>query len=125
VRFGKERMIIAGMVILVSCAIVNLLGITVMNFWVGLVLLGLGWNFAFVAATAMVTECHRPSERAKVQGFNDFIIFAVTTCGSLLAGYLLATVGWSTINWLLIPVTAVGIIAVVWLTMAPRPAPAA
>jgi MFS family permease len=114
-RFGKERMIIAGMVILIGCAVSNLSGLTVMNFWVGLFLLGIGWNFAFVAATAMVTECHRPSERAKVQGFNDFTIFAVTTCGSLLAGYLLATVGWATINWLLAPVTMVAMAAVVWL----------
>lgn len=114
-RFGKERMIIAGMVLLIGCAIVNLNGLSVMNFWVGLFLLGLGWNFAFVAATAMVTECHRPSERARVQGFNDFTIFGITTCGSLMAGVLLATVGWNTINWLLFPVTFAGIAAVVWL----------
>ncbi|MGL4240140.1 MAG: MFS transporter [Beijerinckiaceae bacterium] len=116
-RFGKERMIIAGMAILIGCAIVNLMGLHVMNFWIGLALLGVGWNFAFIAATAMVTECHRPSERAKVQGFNDFTIFAVTTCGSLLAGFLLATVGWATINWLLMPVTLIGMAAVAWLML--------
>jgi MFS family permease len=114
-RFGKERMIIAGLVILIGCAAANLHGLTVMNFWIGLFLLGLGWNFAFVAATAMVTDCHRPSERARVQGFNDFTIFGVTTCGSLMAGFLLATVGWATINWLLVPVTLLGVAAVVWL----------
>jgi MFS family permease len=125
-RFGKERMIIAGLVILIGCAATNLHGLAVMNFWIGLTLLGVGWNFAFIAATAMVTECHRPSERARVQGFNDFTIFSVTTCGSLLAGYLLATVGWATINWLLIPVTLAGVAAVVWLIMsgAPRTQPA-
>jgi MFS family permease len=114
-RFGKERMIIAGLTILIGCAAANLHGLTVLNFWIGLFLLGIGWNFAFVAATAMVTECHRPSERARVQGFNDFTIFSVTTCGSLLAGLLLATVGWATINWLLIPVTLFGIAVVLWL----------
>jgi MFS family permease len=114
-RFGKERMIIAGLIILIGCAAANLQGLSVMNFWIGLALLGLGWNFAFVAATAMVTECHRPSERARVQGFNDFTIFGVTTCGSLMAGFLLATVGWATINWLLVPVTLAGVAAVIWL----------
>jgi MFS family permease len=114
-RYGKERMIIAGLVILIGCAAANLHGLTVMNFWIGLALLGLGWNFAFVAATAMVTECHRPSERARVQGFNDFTIFGVTTCGSLMAGFLLATAGWATINWLLVPVTLAGVAAVLWL----------
>jgi predicted MFS family arabinose efflux permease len=119
-RFGKERMIFAGMLILIACAGVNLSGITVMNFWAGLFLLGIGWNFAFVAATSMVTECHRPSERAKVQGLNDFTIFFVTTCGSLLSGLLLATVGWATINWLLIPVSGIAMVAVVWLKLSAR-----
>jgi MFS family permease len=120
-RFGKERMIVAGMVILIGCAVTNLLGLSVMNFWVALALLGVGWNFAFVAATAMVTECHRPSERARVQGFNDFVIFSVTTCGSLLAGLLLATVGWATINWLLMPITLIAMAAVIWLKLSPPP----
>jgi predicted MFS family arabinose efflux permease len=115
-RFGKERMIIAGMGILIVCAGVHLAGITVMNFWIGLVLLGLGWNFAFVAATAMVTECHRPSERAKVQGFNDFTIFGVTTCGSLLAGYVLATIGWNSVNLVLVPISLIGILAIAVLS---------
>lgn len=114
-RFGKERMIITGMMILIGCAAANLHGLAVMNFWIGLTLLGIGWNFAFVAATAMVTECHRPSERARVQGFNDFTIFSVTTCGSLMAGLLLATLGWNTINWILIPVTLAAVAAVLWL----------
>ncbi len=124
-RFGKERMVIAGLAILIGCAVSNLLGLSVMNFWIGLTLLGVGWNFAFVAATAMVTDCHTPGERARVQGFNDFTIFSVTTCGSLLAGYLLATVGWATINWLLMPITAVGIALVLWLmaTEGPRAKP--
>ena len=102
-RFGKERMVIAGMLILISCGLVNLMGLTVAHFWMALVLLGIGWNFAYIGATAMVTDCHRPSERAKVQGLNDFIIFGTTTVGSLLAGYLLARVGWNTINVSLIP----------------------
>ncbi len=59
-RFGKERMVIAGMVILISCGVVNLMGITVAHFWIALILLGLGWNFAFIGATSMVTDCHSP-----------------------------------------------------------------
>ncbi len=123
-RFGKERMIIAGMLILIGCSAANLHGLSVMNFWIGLALLGIGWNFAFIAATAMVTECHRPSERSRVQGFNDFTIFGVTTCGSLLAGYLLATVGWATINWLLIPTTLAAAAAALWLLLTSPAKPA-
>lgn len=103
-RYGKERMVIVGLAILVACGAVNLMGLTVAHFWIALILLGVGWNFAFIGATAMVTDCHSPAERARVQGFNDFVIFGVTTIGSLLAGLLLATTGWGFINGLLIPV---------------------
>ncbi len=54
---------------------VGIAGITVAHFWTALVLLGVGWNFAFIGATTMVTQCHRPEERNKVQAFNDFLIF--------------------------------------------------
>ncbi|MGL4637790.1 MAG: MFS transporter [Beijerinckiaceae bacterium] len=119
-RFGKERMVIAGLVILITCGIVNLMGITVMHFWVALVLLGVGWNFAYIGATAMITDCHTPAERAKVQGFNDFTIFGITTIGSLLAGYLLAKVGWSVINWALMPIAMLCIASVVALMLSQK-----
>jgi MFS family permease len=120
-------MVITGMLILIGCGAVSLTGITVMHFWVALVLLGIGWNFAYIGATAMVTDCHTPSERAKVQGLNDFTIFGVTTVGSLLAGYLLATVGWATINGVLMPIALLCVAAMIGLIMTSRPsaAPAA
>jgi MFS family permease len=123
-RFGKERMVMAGMAILISCGIVNLMGISVVHFWISLVLLGVGWNFAYIGATAMVTDCHTPPERAKVQGFNDFTIFGVTTAGSLLAGVMLARVGWSTINGALMPVAMLCIVAMGLLLLAERRSPA-
>jgi MFS family permease len=114
-RFGKEAMVIVGLAILIGCGTVNLMGITVAHFWIALILLGVGWNFAFIGATAMVTDCHSPQERARVQGFNDFVIFGVTTMGSLLAGLLLATTGWAFINGLLMPVAVLAMGAVVLL----------
>ena len=56
-------------------AIISIAGISLWHFWIGLCLLGVGWNFAFVGATTMVTQCHRPEERNKVQSFNDFLVF--------------------------------------------------
>jgi MFS family permease len=72
----------------------------------------------------MVTDCHTPPERAKVQGFNDFTIFGVTTAGSLLAGVMLARVGWSTINGALMPVAMLCIVAMGLLLLAERRSPA-
>ena len=112
-RFGKEGVAAAGLLILGVCGIVHLMGTTVAHFWIGLVLLGVGWNFAFVSATAIVTDCHTPAERAKVQGFNDCVIFGTTTCGSLLAGQVLASFGWGVINAAIIPAVLVCVVLVV------------
>ena len=114
-RFGKEVMVVIGLAILVACAAIHLSGITVMHFWVGLVLLGLGWNFAFIAATAIVTDCHAPAERNAVQGLNDTLIFATTAVGSFLSGFLLDRYGWDSINLLILPVAAFSSIAVLGL----------
>ena len=70
-------------------------GITVAHFWIGLVLLGVGWNFAFIGATTMVTECHRPNERNSVQAFNDFLVFGSMAIGSFSSGSSCAILGWA------------------------------
>ena len=70
-------------------------GITVAHFWTALILLGVGWNFGFIGATTMVTDCHRPEERNKVQAFNDFLIFGSMAIGSFASGSMLAHFGWA------------------------------
>ena len=74
-RFGVERITGIGLGLIALTAVVGIAGISVAHFWTGLVLLGVGWNLAFIGATTMVTQCHRPDERNKVQAFNDFLIF--------------------------------------------------
>ena len=74
-RFGVIRITAIGLGLLVLTGIVGITGLSVAHFWTALVLLGLGWNLAFIGATTLVTECHRPEERTKVQSFNDFLIF--------------------------------------------------
>ena len=74
-RFGAERVMAAGLLLLVACALVALAGTAVGHFWLALILLGVGWNFGFIGATALVTETYRPEEKEKVQALNDFLIF--------------------------------------------------
>ena len=106
-RFGKERVSAAGLVLIALSGIVALAGPGLLSFWFSLALLGIGLNFSFIGATAMVTECHTSGERAKAQGFNDFMVFGVTAVVSFLAGSVLHSWGWETINWLLFPAVAV------------------
>ena len=64
-----------------------------------LTLLGVGWNFGFIGASAMIVETHRPQERNKVQSFNDFLVFGVMALGSFSSGKLLTSFGWDVVNW--------------------------
>ena len=75
--FGKERIVAFGLVLLLGCAAVALSGIALWQFWTSLILLGLGWNFGFIGATAMVAETYSDAEKGKVQGFHDFVLFGV------------------------------------------------
>jgi predicted MFS family arabinose efflux permease len=103
VRFGIERVIAAGFALLIASAIIGLTGISLWHFWVGLVLLGVGWNFGFIGATALVTQCHRPNERNRVQAFNDFLVFGSMAIGSFASGQLLHAAGWSAVNEVVFP----------------------
>ncbi len=121
-RFGKGRVVLVGLALLALAGIVNLAGITLVHFWSSLILLGIGWSFAFVGATAMVTDFHTPAERSTVQGFTDFTIFGATTVASFMAGYLYSTFGWASVNWTLLPITACAIIAIFATGQARAPA---
>lgn len=99
-RFGAAKVVAAGLILTGASSAVGLLGIDVAHFWATLILLGLGWNFGFVGASAMVLECHRPEEKARVQSFNDFAVFGTMAVGSFLSGGLLSSFGWNTVLWL-------------------------
>jgi len=114
-RFGKERVIGAGLIMMLACGIVALSGLAIVNFWVALVLLGAGWNFGFVGATAMITDCHRPLERNKVQAVNDLIVFTTVALGSLSSGYLLNSFGWNAVAMTVFPCSVACLGLLVWL----------
>lgn len=109
-RFGKERVTAIGLILLAASGVVALGGLELSNFWFSLALLGIGWNFSFIGATAMVTDCHSPAERAKAQGANDFMVFGTTALVSFLAGSILHSSGWAAINWLIFPVIVAGLV---------------
>lgn len=106
VQFGAKKIVMAGLGLTAFSIAVGLLGVDVGHFWLTLILLGVGWNFGFVGASTLVLECHHPDEKAKVQSFNDFVLFGFVALGSLLSGGLLTTYGWNTVLWLaLVPLT--------------------
>jgi MFS family permease len=122
-RFGVERITGIGLGLIALTAVVGLAGITVAHFWSALVLLGVGWNLAFIGATTMVTQCHRPHERNKVQAFNDFLIFGSMAVASFSSGQLLEYLGWQAINEVIFPTVLVAGAMLVWLALRKRAQP--
>ena len=85
-----------------------------MHFWATLIVLGVGWNFGFVGASALVLETHRPQERNKVQAFNDFLVFGMMAVGSFASGQLLANYGWSAVNMVVFPPVLLALAVLIW-----------
>ena len=123
-RFGKIAITALGLVLIAASGLLALAGLELLHFWGSLILLGVGWNFGFIGATAMVTDTYTPAERAKVQALNDFLVFGTVAVASFGSGRLLNTSGWETINTLMLPLIAVVLVMLGWLTLHRRRATA-
>ena len=97
-RFGARLIVAVGLLLIVAAAVMAMSELDRTHFMTGLVLLGLGWNFGFVGASNMVLETHTPSERNRVQAFNDFLIFGTMAVGSFSSGQILNLYGWGAVN---------------------------
>jgi len=119
-RFGAPIVVAAGLLLEAIAATIGLTGITAMHFWSTLIVLGVGWNFGFVGASALVLETHRPQERNKVQAFNDFLVFGMMAIGSFSSGQLLANFGWSAVNMVVYPPVLVGLTVLAFASLTRR-----
>jgi hypothetical protein len=114
-RLGVLTVIAAGGLIELAGAAVNLLGMELANFAIANALIGLGWNFAFVGGSTLLTTTYAPIERAKVQASHDFAVYAATATSAALSGVLQAKAGWTVINLAAVPLLAVVVGASLWL----------
>ena len=105
-RFGERAMMIWGTVLLAASAAVSLIGHGVPHYWIGLVLLGAGWNFLFTAGTALLATHYTGAERHRAQGINDFVVFSSQACVSFLAGLAVLKLGWQWTNISVLPLLA-------------------
>src|SRR3954462_744331 len=119
-RFGAPKVVAAGLLLEAGAATIGLSGITALHFWATLIVLGIGWNFGFVGASALVLETHRPQERNKVQAFNDFLVFGMMAVGSFSSGQLLANYGWSAVNLVVFPPVLLGLAVLLVASLAKR-----
>ncbi|WP_119458322.1 MFS transporter [Rhodospirillaceae bacterium SYSU D60014] len=114
-RFGVMNIMLTGVALLAGCVMVNLSGTDVLQFWVALVLLGLGWNFLYIGSTTLLTESYQPAERAKVQALNDFLVFGSVAASSFSSGALQNQFGWEAVNYAIIAPATLVFLAILWL----------
>lgn len=115
-RFGLNRIIVIGVVMMLACVAINWTGHSVLHYWTSLLLLGIGWNFMFIGGTTMLTLCYREEEKAKSQAFNDFVVFGTVTMTALGSAAMLATLGWEWLNLLVVPFLVAVLLGLAWLS---------
>lgn len=111
-RFGVGRVMITGALLAAGCVAANLSGVGLGNFWFGLVLLGVGWNFLYVGGSTLLTSTYRPEEKAKTQAANDFLVFGMVSLSSFSSGALLSHFGWMTVNLAVVPLLVLVLVVV-------------
>jgi predicted MFS family arabinose efflux permease len=122
-RFGKEKVMLAGCALMLATVAVAHAGLSYWHFWIALFALGIGWNFMFTGATALLTSTYRPAEKARVQGINDLAVFLTMITSSAASGALLSATGWTDLNLYSLPAIALATAALLWLQLR-RPAAA-
>lgn len=116
-RFGVLQVMGAGIALLLGHVLMTLSGTSFYSFAGALILLGLGWNFLYVAGTNLLTRTYSTAEKAKAQAANDLIVYAVGLAVSLCAGILQQVWGWQTMNLFLLPWLGLAAAAVLWLAL--------
>ena len=118
-RFGGQRVMIAGAVVLLATVAVGFAGREVMHYGVSMVALGIGWNFLYTGGTTVLGSAHRSAERFRTQAANDFTVFTISALGSLSAGTVMQLYGWNAVLTAALPVIVVALCVLAWLR--PRP----
>nr|WP_323037571.1 MFS transporter [Pararhodobacter sp.] len=122
-RFGVEKIVAAGLVILAGAGAVAMMGVELEHFFVALVLLGIGWNFGFIGGTTMLAKSHNAAERGRIQGINDAVVFGGVTIASLGSGQLMncsgsdVQTGWQLVNLAMMPFLVLAGGALIWLAL--------
>ena len=119
-RFGVINVMLVGALLFVVTLIVGLAGVQLHHFLLGMTLLGIGWNFLFIGGTTLLTETHTPAEAAKVQGFNEFVMWTSVTVAVFASGALQAGLGWTYVNLGVVPVVGLALGVTLWIRFSRR-----
>tara|TARA_Y100000590_G_scaffold155033_1_gene178210 strand:- start:792 stop:1958 length:1167 start_codon:yes stop_codon:yes gene_type:complete len=102
-KFGHSNIIYTGIVLLFLCIINNFFFQSYYGYMIGLILLGIGWNFLFVTGSSLLVISYKKEDKFRAQGLNDFVVFSTQAIGALSAGIILFATNWTILNLLCIP----------------------
>lgn len=113
-HFGTRTIAICGHTLLLIAALLAASGVTPTTFYSALIVLGLGWNFAFIAATHQLTAAVSADERAVSQGVNDTLIALASTLCALGSGVIVSNIGWVGVSLTALPLVAIALVTLVF-----------
>jgi predicted MFS family arabinose efflux permease len=111
-RYGLVKIMTAGTLLMIACALLALVNRHFVHYWAGLVLLGVGWNFLFIGGTTLLTRTYSPAESFKAQAVNDCVVFGFQALASLSAGTIIFRAGWEVLNAATIPLMIIMLLVI-------------
>lgn len=113
-RFGSIKVILTGMILMLASTLTSKSGIELSNFYIALVLIGVGWNFMFTAGTTLLEHAYNEHDKAYVQGLNDMVVFGLAAIATLASGFMLEKAGWDMMNNFVIGLLILLIAVILW-----------
>ena len=113
-KFGATKIIVAGLIAYLITIFIALSGVQLYNYWSALVLLGIGWNFLFVGGTSLLPGTYQHSEKFKVQGLNELLVFGCQATAALSAGLMLNLLGWHTLLITSSAIVGLQVLLLIW-----------
>ena len=120
-QFGVRRMMMAGVVCLLTTVLIGTQGQAYLHYWWAMVLLGLGWNLLYIGGTTLLVTTYSAGERFGAQAVNEFSVFGMSAAASLGAGTLMHAFGWTSVLIISLP-AIISVIAALALTNRPATA---
>ena len=123
-KYGEKSIISTGMILFLLAVLIAYQGVDISNFYISLILIGIGWNFSFIGSTSLLTKNHYPSEKGKVQGINDFFVFGFVALSSVTSGWLMncsansSQLGWEVVNLTATPLVIFALVSIICLWLA-------
>jgi MFS family permease len=120
-RIGRAAVILIGGVLLTAACILAPFLVTVPWLVVSLFLLGLGWNFSFVASSTLLDETLRANEKGVGRGSADAMVRVASGLGSFGSGIVFAATSFAVASWLTTAVALLPAILAIFLGLMRKP----